>query len=137
MKYAFLIAAMLLIANSVMASDIPVMTIAYEARGEGLAGQIAVAEVIRNRVRERGQTAERVCLAKYQFSCWNAAIKPKLRAITAQEYQIAAKAWQASEASNLTRGATLYCNLAIVRPKWANRATRLVKLGRHTFFREK
>jgi hypothetical protein len=42
-----------------------------EARGENIAGQIAVAWTIRNRVDDGGEGYARVCQAKYQFSCWN------------------------------------------------------------------
>ena len=47
------------------------ITILAEARGEGNAGMYAVAAVIAQRAFERKQTPEQVCLAKYQFSCWN------------------------------------------------------------------
>jgi N-acetylmuramoyl-L-alanine amidase len=60
------------------AEDLWVMaqTVWGEARGESQAGQIAVAWVIRNRQLYhptwRGKTLAEVCLAPYQFSCWNA-----------------------------------------------------------------
>jgi len=47
------------------------ITILAEARGEGNAGMYAVAAVIAQRAFERKQTPEDVCLARYQFSCWN------------------------------------------------------------------
>ena len=47
------------------------ITILAEARGEGKAGMYAVAAVIAQRAVERKQTPSQVCLAKWQFSCWN------------------------------------------------------------------
>ncbi len=43
-----------------------------EARGESVAGQIAVACVVRNRVLRSGHDWIAVCLAPKQFSCFNA-----------------------------------------------------------------
>jgi spore germination cell wall hydrolase CwlJ-like protein len=57
--------------------DILARTLWGEARGEGLAGQIAVAWTIRNRVNDGkakswwGEGYAGVCLKPYQFSCWN------------------------------------------------------------------
>jgi len=56
--------------------DIVARTIYGEARGElfrhGLASLIAVANVVVNRVAKNfAETVADVCLAPYQFSCWN------------------------------------------------------------------
>lgn len=50
------------------------LTLWGEARGERIAGRIAVACVIRNRLMmgRWGDTYGQVCLAPYQFSCWRA-----------------------------------------------------------------
>jgi N-acetylmuramoyl-L-alanine amidase len=52
------------------------LTLWAEARGGSIEGRIAVANVIRNRVRANkkhyGLTARAVCLKPWQFSCWNA-----------------------------------------------------------------
>lgn len=42
-----------------------------ESRGEPVEGSIAVANVVRNRVLRSGHDWRRVCLAPYQFSCFN------------------------------------------------------------------
>lgn len=50
------------------------LTIWGEARGEPVEGQIAVAQVVRNRLSDATNTAPRwrdVCLAPKQFSCFN------------------------------------------------------------------
>ncbi|MFW0755465.1 cell wall hydrolase [Pseudomonas sp. H11T01] len=57
--------------------DILVRTLWGEARGEGLAGRIAVGWTIRNRVNDGkakswwGEGYAGVCLKVWQFSCWN------------------------------------------------------------------
>ena len=57
--------------------DILARTLWGEARGEGAAGQIAVAWTIRNRVFDGktnswwGEGYAGVCQKPYQFSCWN------------------------------------------------------------------
>jgi len=57
--------------------DILARTLWGEARGESLAGQIAVAWTIRNRVNDGnakswwGEGYTGVCQKPYQFSCWN------------------------------------------------------------------
>ena len=54
--------------------EILALTLFGEVRGEPIEGQIAVAQVVRNRVtdgRKRWPTTYRdVCLQKSQFSCW-------------------------------------------------------------------
>lgn len=65
------------------AQEYVALTTFGEARGEPLAGKLAVASVIRNRLHSGrwGPTYEAVCLAPKQFSCWNANDQnlPKLR----------------------------------------------------------
>lgn len=48
------------------------LTLWAESRSEPIEGQIAVANVIRNRVQSGrwGRSYETVCLAPWQFSCW-------------------------------------------------------------------
>lgn len=52
-------------------SEILFLTLVGEARGEPIQGQIAVANVIANRAKERGLSIREVCLQPKQFSCWN------------------------------------------------------------------
>lgn len=48
-----------------------VCTVYGEARGEPIEGQIAVANVIKNRAYASQKTYKDICLAPRQFSCWN------------------------------------------------------------------
>lgn len=54
--------------------DYVALTLLGECRGEPTLGKLAVASVLRNRKRsgQWGDSYERVCLARKQFSCWNA-----------------------------------------------------------------
>jgi len=52
-------------------SEVMFLTIVGEARSEPIEGQVAVANVILNRSRKRGQSVKDVCLSPKQFSCWN------------------------------------------------------------------
>lgn len=47
------------------------LTIIGESRGEVIEGQVAVANVIRNRSLFRNKPIKEICLQPEQFSCWN------------------------------------------------------------------
>lgn len=52
--------------------EILILTLYGEARGEPIAGLVAVGTVIRNRVHSgRYKSYKEACLAPEQFSCWN------------------------------------------------------------------
>lgn len=122
-------------------SSIPVQTLWLEAGGEGLQGMIAVGEVIRERARASQDNFTAVCMKRYQFSCWNAleASNTKLRLdnMTGADWQLAAKAWEESKYSNWTKGATMYANLSICKPRWDwKKVKKVAKVGQHTFYKE-
>ncbi|MGG7567607.1 cell wall hydrolase [Rhodovulum sp. DZ06] len=115
----------------------------FEARGEGLAGQIAVAEVILNRVDSRRypnsvcgvvrQGAENLNACQFSYNCdgkpervadrraWNRAGRIARRMIDGRERE-------------LTLNATHYHNTD-VSPRWARRLVRTARIGEHTFYR--
>ena len=122
-----------------------------EARGEGLAGQIAVAWTIRNRVNDGkakswwGEGYTGVCLKAYQFSCWNKN-DPNYRFLSGAESipfrefaqaQIAAEQVIAGKVSDPTGGATHYYATTMPKPPmWVKDAKQTLKLGRHIFFKD-
>lgn len=112
---------------------IAIMTIALEARGESLEGQVAVGEVIRNRAFKARRTFGEVCLAPWQFSAWNDGytLKKAYSRVSEQAYQRASEAWERSEGIN--RGFTHYHN-GSVSPKWS-RGKQAVKIGNHYFYK--
>lgn len=83
-----------------------------------------------------GDAVDAVCLAPGQFSCWNA-----LRAsnaadkVSGEAYQRAKRAWEVSETSNLTRGATSYYAPRLASPKWASKGRNKVVIGNHVFMK--
>ncbi|MNF74888.1 Cell Wall Hydrolase [compost metagenome] len=130
--------------------DVLARTLWGEARGEGLAGQIAVGHVIRNRVHDGkdkswwGEGYIGVCRARWQFSCWNAN-DPNYVYLSGQKDIPAAQYAQAREAAliameNLqpdpTGGATHYYVAKMKNPpSWRTNATRTCVIGSHVFFK--
>jgi len=131
--------------------DILARTLWGEARGEGLAGQIAVAWTIRNRVEDGkakswwGEGYAGVCLKPWQFSCWNQndpnypllsgakEIPPKQFA----QAQRAADLVISGAEADITNGATHYYATTMPKPPaWAAKATQTLRLGNHLFFKD-
>ena len=130
--------------------DILARTIYGEARGEGQAGMVAVANTILNRHALWDKhphfghgTIESVCLAPWQFSCWNENDPnlPKLKAVTfsdgvfAQCLQIASDAINGLIDDN-TNAATYYYVKGSPEPAWANGKDACAVVGRHLFFKD-
>jgi len=135
--------------------DVLALTLWGEARGEGLAGQVAVAWTIRNRVEMDlsndgkpdwwGEGYTDVCRKAWQFSCWNSSDPnfPYLvgeKPIPAAQMRIARQAATAVIEGQLpdpTKGATHYFATALTQPpKWAGKSKQTLVLGRHVFFKE-
>lgn len=114
-----------------------VETIYLEAGNQSLEGQIAVGEVIRTRMRQKG--LKEVITKPYAFSCWNNArnAQKRLEMASSQSIQTAWKAWEASSESNLTHRATHYFNPGLANPSWAKRMDKTVAIGNHTFYKER
>lgn len=118
-----------------------VLTIIGEAAGEPLIGKIAVAEVIRNRMKKRyasdGTVIGTVLRAK-QFSMWDDQARLlAARADDDQQYvQEALRAWHESETSNVTHGAVLYHTTALTPPYWTKGQSVKVAttIHRHVFY---
>jgi spore germination cell wall hydrolase CwlJ-like protein len=135
--------------------DVLARTIWGEARGEGIAGQVAVGWTIRNRVEMDlgkdgrpdwwGEGYEGVCRAPWQFSCWNQNDPnyPYLsgtRDIPNAQYTLAREAAVSvieGRQPDPTDGATHYYATTMPKaPKWTAKAVRTCKIGRHIFFKD-
>ena len=131
--------------------DILARTLWGEARGEGLAGRVAVAWTIRNRVDDGkdkswwGEGYTGVCQKPYQFSCWNRndpnyQFLSGARQIPFRELaqcRIAADQVIDGKVQDPTGGATHYYATTMPKaPDWASKAKRTLKLGNHVFFRD-
>jgi spore germination cell wall hydrolase CwlJ-like protein len=116
----------------------------FESRGEPLAGQIAVAEVILNRVDSPAYpktvcgvthqgvgTAGRAC--QFSYACDG---RPDVMrsADSRERAEKLATLMIAGRARTVTDGATHF-HAASVRPGWAGRMTRTAKIGHHSFYR--
>lgn len=128
-------------------STIAALNIWMEARGESYEGKVAVAEVIRNRMKSGkwGKTATNVCLSPYQFSGWNTKDPNRIAALllddTDAQYQACLKAWNyvnQDHPSETVKGATLYYNPKVIPipPAWAKPENLLARVGNHVFYRE-
>ena len=131
--------------------EILARTLWGEARGESLAGQIAVAWTIRNRVNDGkakswwGEGYAGVCQKPYQFSCWNrndpnyaylSGAKPIPPAQYAQALKAAGQV-MAGTMPDPTGGATHYYATTMPKPPaWAKGAKQTMKLGQHVFFKD-
>ena len=131
--------------------DILARTLWGEARGEGVAGQIAVAWTIRNRVNDGktkswwGEGYAGVCLKSWQFSCWNRN-DPNYPYLSGAKQIPAAQLAQALKAADLvmsggvkdpTGGATHYYATTMPKPPtWAKSAKETLRLGHHVFFKD-
>lgn len=116
--------------------DVVAATLILEAGGErDPRAMAAVAEVIFNRAKAKKQTAEQICLARLQFSCWNGV--PVSRGITkAQNHPKWNKALQIATAASTsyTNGADHY-HTPQVKPKWAKKLKKTTVIGNHIFYR--
>ena len=131
-------------------TDILARTIYGEARGESISGQEAIASVILNRVafaKRRGRywwgnTIAGVCLAPWQFSCWNENdLNRKIieRADDADIGFCICKRIALRAASGLledrTSGATHYHTRSL-RPKWSVGKIPCAEIGSHIFYND-
>lgn len=126
--------------------DTVARTLWGEARGEGMQGMQAVANVIMNRVKKGGwlgTTPEEVCLKPYQFSCWlkSDPNRDKLLAVNESDSNFAVAKQLATQAVNgklpdITGGATHYLALKSLStvPSWANSMKKVATIGNHTFY---
>jgi spore germination cell wall hydrolase CwlJ-like protein len=110
----------------------------FEARGEPLAGQLAVAQVIINRT-EDGRFPRSYCgvvAQPGQFSFMRGSRMPSIRTSTAAwdravaVAQIAHQGLWESEAGN-----AVFFHARYVRPSWSRTKTRLAQIDTHIFYR--
>lgn len=121
-------------------------TIYGEARGEGVAGMEAVAQVIMNRLHAEkwysGSNIQAVVFKKWQFSAWNVndpnrdkimLLMPNTGDVVFDmAYSIAGKAL-AGDLENTVGDSTHY-HAAYILPNWAEKETPDYKVGNHLFY---
>ena len=105
-------------------------TIHHEAKGESLAGKLAVGNVVLNRV-VAPAFPKSVCAVvkqKKQFS-WYKGNDATLHIPVSQETKLAARKAMAAERDNV-----LFFHATYVAPKWSNRLSRRYTIGNHFFY---
>lgn len=122
--------------------QIAARTIYGEARGEGHAGMDAVAHVLLNRVKDGrwGKTLFDVCLAPWQFSCWNKADPNRAVMLALDDAdpileQCAESVSFAETNPDPTGGAMWYYADTMSAPNWTVGATQTAHIGHHIFYR--
>ena len=118
----------------------------FEARGESMKGQRAVAEVTMNRVAS-GRYADNVCEVVYQKG-WDPDRKRYVGAFSWTEYknlpnpvgEAWKQAWQAAEEvyygtePPVVEGATHF-HAVYIKPDWAEGRKRIARIGQHVFYK--
>ena len=116
----------------------------YEARGEGLKGQKAVAEVVFHRMRT-GNYGRSICAIVYEgadkpgcqfsFTCNGELKQAKAPGAWLRAQVLAARILTGEEnLSDVTGGATSF-HATSVQPDWANDLQRTVQIGNHIFYK--
>jgi spore germination cell wall hydrolase CwlJ-like protein len=117
----------------------------FEARGEPVAGQVAVAQVVLNRMRS-GRYPGTICGVVYQnwqmrnrcqfsFACDGKSDIPKEAAAWNRARDIAAEALRDPPKTWVLGDATLY-HARYVKPDWAPKVTLVSSIGEHLFYME-
>nr|WP_306268465.1 cell wall hydrolase [Pararhizobium sp. IMCC3301] len=115
----------------------------FEARGEPVSGQAAVAQVVLNRVKAPAYPAS-ICGVVYQnkkwrnrcqfsFACDGARDKVTDKKSYAQAQKVAKEVTNGKQWSRAVGSATHY-HATYVSPRWAKSMKRMTKIGRHIFY---
>ena len=115
----------------------------FEARSESELGQLAVAKVVLNRVKDPNYP-KTICGVVYQgsdhrnscqfsFACDGVADEVKNKAAWDRSKMIAQKAIDGDQTIRVIGAATNY-HADYVKPKWSRNMKRLIKIGRHIFY---
>lgn len=118
----------------------------FEARGEPEEGQVAVAQVVLNRVKNPAYP-DTICKVVYQNRHKRNACQFSFACDRVRDRISAKSAWETAQ--RLSReiisgkrylekvGASTHYHATYVSPRWANKMTKLKKIGRHIFYQTK
>ncbi len=131
-------------------TEILARTVWGEARGETLAGQIAVAHTIMNRVLAPGwwgTSVRTVCLKPHQFSCWNyndpnypyVCGRKTISIKELDPLMDVAQSAISGVTDDPTRGANHYYSTLVFKdgapPAWAKNMKQMAVIGHHVFLK--
>lgn len=108
----------------------------FEARGEPLAGQYAVAEVTMNR-KAAALYPRTVCEVVYEKAAFSWTLLGRLPEPMGKEWQLAQQVAESvyyGRNAPVAKGALFY-HATYVRPAWAASRERIGRIGRHVFYR--
>jgi hypothetical protein len=115
----------------------------FEARSESELGQLAVAKVVLNRVKDPNypkticgvvyQGSDRRNSCQFSFACDGVPDEVKSKGAWDRSKLIAQKAIAGDQTIRVIGAATNY-HADYVRPKWAKEMRKLIKIGRHIFY---
>lgn len=115
----------------------------FEARSESELGQLAVAKVVLNRVKDPNypkticgvvyQGSDRRNSCQFSFACDGIPDEVKSKAAWDRSKKVAQKAIAGDQTIRVIGAATNY-HADYVRPKWAKEMRKLIKIGRHIFY---
>jgi spore germination cell wall hydrolase CwlJ-like protein len=106
-----------------------IKTIAYEASNQSFEAQVAVASVIKTRMKERNMSSGKVVLQPKQFSCWNNKKPTQKRNLTIKELETALKAWNTAKEWAYNHYAHYKIN-----NYWTKKAKSKLTIGEHVFY---
>jgi spore germination cell wall hydrolase CwlJ-like protein len=104
-----------------------------EARGESLKGARAVLDVVLRRMKKTGKSACDVVSAPRQFSGYS---ERKVYNVTLTNKEALQRFIQVAKMKPVAVQCTHF-HATYVRPAWATKMTRCVRIGKHIFFKEK
>ena len=116
----------------------------FEARGEPFDGQVAVGQVVLNRVRNPAYPAS-VCGVVYQNRAWKNACQFSFACDDVPDIIVPGPAWEQAKriASDMAAetlaakeiGSATHYHATYVRPRWAGTMDRIRQIGQHVFYR--
>ncbi len=116
----------------------------FEARGEPFEGQVAVGQVVLNRVRNPAYPAS-VCGVVYQNRAWKNACQFSFACDDVPDIVVPGPAWEQAKriASDMAAetlaakeiGSATHYHATYVRPRWAGTMDRMRQIGQHVFYR--
>lgn len=109
------------LAFSQVADSQAILAIVGEAENQGLTGMTAIGEAIRNRGTLSGVYGLK---------------SPRVKKAPKWVFAMAREAWEASETSNLVKGAQFWESTDFKTPYWAKGMIETAHIGKHKFYRE-
>ena len=118
----------------------------FEARSESKAGQLAVANVIMNRVKSKhypnsicgvvyeNRSNKRHTSCQFSFTCDGKHDRPRKGKQWNKSKQIAQKVLSGAKGSRVVNSSVLHYHADYVQPRWAKYMRRLTKIGSHIFY---